>query len=90
MNGGGLVGIHSATDTLQSSPCYGAAIGARFQRHPEFQNATFRVLNSSHPSTEELPELWRFPDEVYNFQSDPRRTNVSVRTIILYGNAIRG
>lgn len=78
VNGGGLVGIHSATDTLQSSPCYGAAIGARFQRHPEFQNATFRVLNSSHPSTEELPELWRFPDEVYSFQSDPRSTNVSL------------
>lgn len=78
LDGGGLVGIHSATDTLVNTPFFGTALGAYFSRHPELQNATFEVVNSSHPSTASLPMRWNFVEEVYNFKSDPRDTNVTV------------
>lgn len=49
------------------------------QRHPELQNATFTVTNSSHPSTAHLPASgWNYVEEVYNYRSDPVFANVSV------------
>jgi type 1 glutamine amidotransferase len=79
LNGGGLVGIHSATSSLFNTPFYGTAFGAFFDRHPELQNATFQVVNDTHPSTSQLPSSWNFVEEVYNFRSDPRDANVTVR-----------
>lgn len=76
--GGGLVGVHSATSSFITTPYFKNALGASFSRHPECQNATFTVLNSNHPSTANIPTRWRFSEEVYNFDSDPRRTNASV------------
>jgi hypothetical protein len=61
-----------------NTPFYGNAIGAAFSRHPECQNATFKVLDHNHPSTANIPTEWRFSEEVYNFVSDPRSTNASV------------
>jgi type 1 glutamine amidotransferase len=78
VNGGGLVGIHSASAALFSTPWYGTAFGAFFDYHPTLQNATFSVVNDSHPSTSALPAQWNYLEEVYNFRSDPRATNVSV------------
>lgn len=78
LGGGGLVGIHSATASLFNTPFYGTAFGAFFDRHPELQNATFQVVNSSHPSTSQLPQSWNYVEEVYNFKSDPRDANVTV------------
>lgn len=78
LKGGGLVGIHSATDTLTTTPFYGTAFGAYFDRHPELQNATFEPTNETHPSTDTLPARWNYVEEVYNFKSNPRDTNVTV------------
>ena len=78
VNGGGLVGIHSATAALFSTPWYGTAFGAFFDYHPTLQNATFMVVNDSHPSTSSLPSSFNYIEEVYNFRSDSRATNVSV------------
>lgn len=78
VKGGGLVGIHSATSALFNTPFFGTAFGAFFDRHPELQNATFEVVDSTHPSTASLPSRWNFIEEVYNFKSDPRDTNVTL------------
>ncbi|KAK0193674.1 glycosyl-hydrolase [Armillaria mellea] len=77
-NGGNFVGIHSASDTLNTTAFYGKELGAYFDYHPELQNATIVVLDASHPSTENLPTDWLVRDEMYNFKSDPRSVGAIV------------
>ncbi|MGH9936078.1 MAG: ThuA domain-containing protein, partial [Blastocatellia bacterium] len=71
-NGGGFVGVHSATDTEYDWAWYGGLVGAYFQSHPAIQPAQIRIEDSSHPSTSTLPVEWRRTDEWYNFRSNPR------------------
>ncbi len=72
-NGGGYVGIHSASDTEYSWPWYAGLIGAYFSSHPlGTPNADVLVLDRVHPSTSFLPERWNRTDEWYNFQTNPR------------------
>ncbi|KAF9046839.1 class I glutamine amidotransferase-like protein [Hymenopellis radicata] len=70
--GGNFIGIHAASDTLNTTAFYGQELGAYFDYHPELQNATILVLDDSHPSTQKLPTEWPVQDEMYNFKSDPR------------------
>lgn len=67
-NGGGFVGIHSATDTEYDWPWYGEMIGAYFKSHPQVQEATIKVLDDGHPSTSFLSDSWTRTDEWYNFR----------------------
>ncbi|HEX2607939.1 MAG TPA: ThuA domain-containing protein [Flavisolibacter sp.] len=67
--GGGLIGIHAATDTEYDWPWYGQAIGAWFLSHPKQQQATLHIVDGSHPSTRGLPQSWTRWDEWYNFKS---------------------
>ena len=67
--GGGFVGIHAAADAEYDWPWYGKLVGAYFDRHPPIQTATLMVLDSTHPSTESLPESWERTDEWYDFKS---------------------
>jgi type 1 glutamine amidotransferase len=69
--GGGFVGIHSATDTEYDWPWYGRLVGAYFASHPAIQPATVRVVNATHPSTKPLPATWTRQDEWYNFRAAP-------------------
>ena len=39
-NGGGFIGIHSATDTEYEWEWYGKLVGAYFMNHPDIQKAT--------------------------------------------------
>jgi uncharacterized protein (TIGR03437 family) len=71
-NGGGFVGVHSATDTEYDWPWYGGLVGAYFQNHPAIQTATIRTEDNSHPSTNPLPSAWQRNDEWYNFRTNPR------------------
>ncbi len=71
-NGGGFVGVHSATDTEYDWPWYGGLVGAYFQNHPVIQSARIRVEDNSHPSTASLPAEWQRNDEWYNFRLNPR------------------
>ncbi len=71
-NGGGFVGVHSATDTEYDWPFYGQLVGAYFKSHPKIQQATIHVTDRQHPSTRDLPETWQRTDEWYNFREDPR------------------
>lgn len=70
-NGGGYVGIHSASDTEKAWPFYGQLVGAFFQDHPAIQSASFATVNQGHPSTTGLGANFTFTDEIYNFQTDP-------------------
>jgi hypothetical protein len=70
-NGGGFVGIHSATDTEYDWPWYGQLVGTYFADHPALQPATVKIQNTSHPSTQLLPEQWPRIDEWYNFRQQP-------------------
>lgn len=71
-NGGGYVGIHSASDTEYDWPWYGDLMGAFFANHPQIQMATINVEENTHPSTTHLDTTWARNDEWYNFRRNPR------------------
>ena len=70
-NGGGFVGVHSATDTEYDWPWYGRLVGTYFRNHPAIQPAVLDVVDPAHPSTEHLPARWQRTDEWYNFRYEP-------------------
>ncbi|VDB84723.1 unnamed protein product [Peniophora sp. CBMAI 1063] len=70
--GGNFIAVHAASDCLRNTSWYGEEVGAYFDYHPELQNATVDVIDSSHPATSMLPAQWHVQDEMYNFKSDPR------------------
>lgn len=67
-NGGGVVGIHAATDAEYNWPWYGKLMGGYFASHPQQQNAKLLVKDHKHPATKDLPEAWTRFDEWYNFK----------------------
>ena len=73
-DGGGVVGIHAATDTMHTSSWFTQLIGggARFAGHPQQQTATMRVENPAHPSMRGVPLEWERWDEWYNYTLNPR------------------
>jgi type 1 glutamine amidotransferase len=78
--GGGFVGVHSASDTEYDWPWYGELVGAYFQAHPAIQSASLVVENTNHPATRGLPSPWIRTDEWYAFRTNPRGTvNVLMR-----------
>ncbi len=74
--GGGFVGIHAAADTEYEWPWYNQLVGAYFLSHPQQQEATLKVIDSSHPATSELPTEWRHFDEWYNYRDIASGINV--------------
>jgi cytochrome c len=71
-HGGGFAGIHAAADSGYSWEWYGGLVGAYFKQHPAIQQATVKVEDPAHPSTEGLPTTWSRQDEWYDYQTDPR------------------
>ncbi|MFJ9815649.1 ThuA domain-containing protein [Streptomyces sp. NPDC101151] len=79
-SGGGFVGVHAAACTEYGWPYYGELLGARFERHPEYQPGKVVVEDPGHPATRHLPPVWEFTDEWYDFRSSPRgRVRVLLR-----------
>lgn len=81
-NGGGFVGIHSATDTEYDWSWYGELVGAYFDNHPNSPNvreAVIEVVDADHPSTKHLPQEWVRSDEWYNFGYINDQVNVLLR-----------
>jgi type 1 glutamine amidotransferase len=70
--GGGFVGVHAAACTEEDWPYYGELLGARFDRHPACQPGRVLVEDPAHPATRELPPVWEFTDEWYDFRTNPR------------------
>ncbi|WP_245949321.1 ThuA domain-containing protein [Lutibacter citreus] len=70
-NGGGFVGIHSATDTEYNWPWYHQMIGAQFINHPKTQTATMDVNHTcNHPSIKHFEDTFTVKDEWYNFKDE--------------------
>ncbi len=76
-NGGGFVGIHSASDTEKQWDWFGQLVGAFITNHPIVQYATVNVEDSQHLSNLSLPLQWIRSDEWYNFDRNPA-SNVNV------------
>jgi len=70
--GGGIAGIHAATDAEPTWPFLEALFGTRFASHPAVQPATVVIEDPTHPATVRLPKRWTVTDEWYNFTSNPR------------------
>jgi glucose/arabinose dehydrogenase/cytochrome c551/c552 len=66
--GGGLVGVHAATDTEYDWGWYGRLVGAYFESHPKIQEAVLHVVDSSIAATKGIPVEWKRTDEWYNFK----------------------
>jgi type 1 glutamine amidotransferase len=83
--GGGFVGVHGAG----GDPSYlwlwyvYDLLGSRFIGHPpigpmQFQQATIRVEDRTHPATRHLPAAWVRTDEWYSFAGPARRPGFRV------------
>jgi type 1 glutamine amidotransferase len=70
--GGGYVGVHSATDTEYGWPFYGELVGAWMSDHSEVVPARLVVEDRTHPATAHLGPSWLRTDEWYNFRTNPR------------------
>lgn len=82
-DGGGFVGFHgSGGDNEYAWRWYvDELIGAQFIGHPmdpQFQQATLRVEDKSHPATATLPDEWTREEEWYSFAASPRAKGYSV------------
>lgn len=78
-NGGGYVGVHSATDTEYDWPWYNRLAGAYFLNHPPgTPDAVLDVVDQEHISTDMLPERWPRTDEWYNFRDLNEEVNVLI------------
>jgi type 1 glutamine amidotransferase len=78
-NGGGFVGVHSATDTEYDWEWYGGLVGARFDNHPHIQEARIFVDDPDHSSTRHLGHEWTRTDEWYNFRAAPTEVSILLR-----------
>ncbi|WP_162150300.1 ThuA domain-containing protein [Asticcacaulis sp. AC460] len=74
-SGGGLLGIHSATDTESDGkwPWYTKLIGGHFKHHPAIQEARLVVADPHNPAIAADPALvkkgeLRFTDEWYDYR----------------------
>jgi type 1 glutamine amidotransferase len=70
--GGGIAGIHAATDAEPAWPFLEELFGTRFSSHPAVQPATVVIEDSTHPATARLPARWTVTDEWYAFTRNPR------------------
>jgi len=71
-DGGGYVGVHSASDTEYDWPWYGRLVGAYFKTHPAIQEAVIRNESKDHPSMAGWPAELKRTDEWYVYRTNPR------------------
>ncbi len=81
--GGGFVGIHGAGGDMSYDWRWYASdlIGAQFIGHPmgpQFQKASVKIEERTHPATKGLPESWSRTDEWYSFEKSPRKPGVTI------------
>lgn len=72
-NGGGFIGVHSATDTLYKWDVYDQIIGGHFDGHPWHQMVTVNVVDPDNPLVSGLGKSFQIKDEIYQikqFQTD--------------------
>lgn len=64
-NGGGFVGIHSASGSERDWPWFWAMLGGKFFRHSSFQTFNVVKIDPDHPSATPVPNYWQREDESY-------------------------
>lgn len=64
-NGGGFVGIHSASGSERTNPDFKRILGGSFKWHTPNQKFTVVAADKSHPATAGLPAEWKWKDEGY-------------------------
>ncbi|MBT30606.1 MAG: hypothetical protein CMO01_13180 [Thalassobius sp.] len=64
-NGGGFVGIHSASGSEREWPWFWKMLGGKFIRHANFQEFGMKILDANHPATAAIPNNWSRADECY-------------------------
>lgn len=94
-NGGGFVGIHSATDTYRNGdwPFYNDLVGGIVQTDPYHtssnHNATMTINDSLHPSVDFLGSTWNKTEEYYYWKNNGGQLyngNVNLLTVESTGN----
>ena len=68
-NGGGLVGVHSATDTEYDWDWYTKAMGHMFHIHPAVQTATMQVEEPNFPGMDRFAPRFIATEEWYEFDA---------------------
>ena len=76
-DGGGFIGVHSATDTWYAVAAYRELLGGSFDGHPWHQRAAVIVEDPTHPATRHLGDAFDITDEIYQFR-DWSRSQVHV------------
>ena len=77
--GGGVVGIHAATDGFYQWPEFGEMMGAYFVSHPWNEEVTLRVEEPQHPLTAAFPSTsYVVADEIYQFREPYSRDRLRV------------
>lgn len=64
-SGGGMVGIHSVVGTERKWEWFKQLVGGTFVWHPKFQKYKIKVLDTQHPTVENMPTVWEKEDECY-------------------------
>ena len=72
-DGGGFIGVHSATDTWYAVAAYRELLGGSFDGHPWHQRAAVIVEDPTHPATRHLGDAFDITDEIYQFRDWSRQ-----------------
>ncbi len=70
-NGGGFLGVHSASDTEHRWSWYKSAMAGMYNNHVPPKAATLNK-EIEHPTVKALPSNWEVTDEWYNYSPNPR------------------
>ena len=80
-NGGGFVGIHSATDSFRGSSAYVDMIGGEFLTHPPHHEFQVFIADREHYLTVRMPDFSIY-DEMYHLKNyDPDRVKLLAYTM---------
>ena len=78
-DGGGLVGIHAATDCFYQWPEYGEMMGGYFWGHPWHENVAVKIEEPDHPVCAPFEEpVFEVTDEIYQFRDPYSREKLRV------------
>lgn len=75
-DGGGFVGIHSATGSMRQWPWFWSLVGGKFSRHAKLQTFTVKVKDPKDVSTAHLPASFEWTDEFYYVDHIPQGLHV--------------
>lgn len=76
--GGGIAGIHAATDCFYDWPAFGEMMGGYFDGHPWNESVTLKIEEPNHPVAQPLGEEFVVADEIYQFKEPYSRENLRV------------